>query len=280
MGATPRSRSGSTDPTLFAHACSVGRDLDQRGLAECGVQRARDAARAVDVVACANGLGERRDRQQDLLAARRLPVGGAAQRGRVPAEREHVLPLGERSATCERHAVREARVRGDLLDPRQLVVRGEPGLAREAAAVVARDARGVLRREPRRDGANLGGGRPPGCGGVRGCRAREGREGDEHERQGRGSSHTGDATGTNRSPSAAGARRRAALRAGEPTSRRVERGSPSTSSATTSDFRTRRPRTSTQSSPPHTDSTAARSNVPANTPSRPSRAISSASSSR
>ena len=114
----------------------------------------------------------------------------------MPAEREHVLVLGERRAASERHAVGEARIRRDLLDPRQLVVRGQPGLAREAPAVIAGDARRVLGGEPRRDGANLVRARPAGRGCGRDGRARECREGYEHERQGHGSSHTSDATGT------------------------------------------------------------------------------------
>ena len=57
-------------------------------------------------------------------------------------------------------AVVEAGVRDDLLRRRQLVVRREPGPAREAPAVEARDAGGILRAQPGRVGAHVCGGRP------------------------------------------------------------------------------------------------------------------------
>ena len=157
------------------------RQHELRDLPECRVQLADQAAAAEDLVVRAN-LARKRRQSQALRPGARVHDASDAHVGRVLPEVDRLLALDQRDALRLRLAMVEAGVRHALLCRRELEVRREPRLAREAPLIEARDARRVFRTQARRVRPDIGGRRPgrrrSGCAGA----ARERDEGEERKR--------------------------------------------------------------------------------------------------
>ena len=158
-GALVRSRTGSAEPTRFAHCCSAFVSTSFVALPRLAYswpirpQRRKTASSARIWVA--SDVSARRS------AGVRASIARATQCSRrVMPEVDRLLARDQRDALRLRLAMAEAGVRDDLLRRRQLEVRREPRPAREAPAVEARDAGSILRAQPRRVRAHVCGSRP------------------------------------------------------------------------------------------------------------------------